>query len=93
MANKRNYGKSEVDCWLDVGGLMSSPHQKRKRVGNCNYCKDSCILTKDHKIPKSKGGRGKENTHYVCKSCNAAKGSLTHEEFNELVVKIAANWA
>jgi len=37
--------------------------------------------TKDHVIPRSRGGRGVENMVYACFECNNLKSNFTAEEF------------
>lgn len=38
------------------------------------------FLTKDHIIPKSKGGKGKDNYQILCDSCNSKKGNRSEGE-------------
>lgn len=51
----------------------------------CYYCRDKLHVgnrTRDHIIPKSKGGiLSKTNKVFACKTCNFSKGSLTIEEW------------
>jgi 5-methylcytosine-specific restriction endonuclease McrA len=53
----------------------------------CYYCKEYLTdlnRTKDHVIPKSKGGKlTKDNKVYACRKCNRNKGDLTIEEWME----------
>jgi len=54
--------------------------------GRCAYCprilKGKRIKSIDHKIPLSRGGSNwPNNLQLVCFSCNAKKGSRTHDEF------------
>jgi 5-methylcytosine-specific restriction endonuclease McrA len=52
--------------------------------GVCAYCHGRFgeRLEVDHKIPRSRGGTNdRENLHLVCRQCNVAKGTMTHEEF------------
>jgi 5-methylcytosine-specific restriction endonuclease McrA len=38
--------------------------------------------TRDHKIPKARGGAyGKQNTALACLACNAVKKEMTEDEF------------
>ena len=51
----------------------------------CHYC--GCALgqwtaTIDHKVPRAKGGAGKqENFVLACQLCNSDKGDQMHDEF------------
>lgn len=52
----------------------------------CHYC--PAILndqnrTKDHKIPRVRGGRGKDNYVFACRKCNPEKADTPYEEFIE----------
>lgn len=53
----------------------------------CPYCLKELPVeeaTRDHKIPRSRGGKTvPENIEIVCGECNSKKGSLTPEEFKE----------
>ena len=53
----------------------------------CYYCNEylnDLNRTKDHVIPKSKGGKlTKDNKVYACRRCNRSKGDLTIEEWIE----------
>lgn len=46
--------------------------------------------TKDHLIPRGRGGKGlKNNTVDACRSCNADKGNLTLDEYR---IVLAFRW-
>lgn len=51
----------------------------------CPYCLEQIPeghRTRDHKIPKSRGGKNEpENIVICCDKCNHEKGSLTPEEY------------
>ena len=56
------------------------------------YAEDGTMMTKDHIIPKSKGGADKvSNMQTMCYPCNKAKGAkcLGHEK--EYIVGVASN--
>jgi 5-methylcytosine-specific restriction endonuclease McrA len=57
----------------------------RKNKYICHFCNKKikgCYLTRDHKIPKSRGGTGSwENTLLSCKKCNLRKADMSYEEF------------
>ena len=50
----------------------------------CHYCR--CLLTdknrtRDHQVPKSKGGNGRLNYIYACFKCNNERGDMDYELF------------
>lgn len=50
----------------------------------CVYCGAEfhwMALTKDHVLPKSRGGQHGNNLAPACRPCNAAKGRLTPREY------------
>lgn len=51
--------------------------------GNCcAYCRQPALLTKDHRVPLSRGGRHIiENILPACRPCNSRKFNRTEEEF------------
>jgi 5-methylcytosine-specific restriction endonuclease McrA len=50
----------------------------------CVYCGSNKILTLDHVIPQSKGGKDSwDNLVTACRSCNAEKADLTLEEYGK----------
>lgn len=55
----------------------------------CSYCgreySDRIKKTKDHLVPKSKGGNGRENIIHCCGDCNNIKADRTPEEFAEFL--------
>lgn len=64
----------------------------------CFYCEkiieSSADLTKDHIIPKSKGGSNKKNNIVIsCKHCNNSKASRTLQEFMSYVMKHKTKWS
>lgn len=56
---------------------------QRSKRQTCVYCGITTKrITRDHVIPKSKGGRGMHsNTVWACQACNLSKGSRTPEEW------------
>ena len=62
---------------------------RRIQENRCVYC--DCTLVRDtervdHIIPLSRGGDNTAgNIQLVCASCNAAKGSMTDDEFREKI--------
>ena len=55
----------------------------------CYYCNE--ILTKktasrDHLLPRCKGGKTKDNIVLCCKRCNSEKGSMTEDEYREYLL-------
>lgn len=51
--------------------------------GLCFYCgkPPSSGMTRDHLIPLSRGGFGKQNIVGACGNCNHAKANMTLQEF------------
>ena len=48
----------------------------------CAYCGRTALLTRDHIVPKSRGGTSeKDNIILVCRCCNESKGNLLLEEW------------
>lgn len=57
---------------------------KKKQGMKCVYCgcTNELIMTIDHKIPLSRGGKDNDSNKQVCcRICNALKGPLTDEEY------------
>jgi len=47
----------------------------------CRYCGTNKKLTKDHIVPKSRGGlNARKNYQVLCRYCNSTKGALTDIE-------------
>ncbi len=64
----------------------------------CLYCGNRFAtpqLTRDHVIPRSRGGGdGWSNSASCCRKCNQAKGNRTPEEWNRLLLAVPymPNW-
>jgi HNH endonuclease len=71
---------------MQSSGLAQLLHAAKHR---CYYCKREMILsrgqpntvTRDHKVPRSRGGRGAANIVAACARCNNVKGNMTDTEF------------
>ncbi len=73
----KNYTAKEVKKNLKL---------KKKNGNRCVYCDctNQLILTIDHKMPVSRGGKETEsNKQIACFICNQLKGSLTDSEFKK----------
>lgn len=58
--------------------LLRQPREKHE----CHYCGRTTRLTKDHVIPRSRGGSDDDsNIVFACRNCNAAKGDRTPQEW------------
>lgn len=80
------YSCSHKRCTACIGSKRHEP----KMVGFCAYCGAYGTLTKDHIVPKSRGGsRGPENIAWVCRPCNWGKADLLLDEW--LLIKQATN--
>ena len=77
---------------------MRRMHKPNPRVSrgrrSCYYC--SCLFnwddptsdyypSREHKQPKSRGGKWKGNVVLACRRCNNEKGDLTVEEYKEFL--------
>lgn len=50
--------------------------------GHCTYCDKEALLTLDHVIPLSRGGKhSKDNVVPACQRCNSSKNARTPEEW------------
>lgn len=65
---------------ISSGFLVNGP----KVIGACHYC-GGVATTRDHVIPKSKGGSGAGNIVPACGPCNRRKGSMDYREFMKLI--------
>lgn len=66
-------GKHTMAEWLEKCDLFGQ---------SCAYCGEARKLTRDHKIPITRGGTDNiVNIVPACKSCNSAKHNSTVEEF------------
>jgi len=54
------------------------PRCETREIARCCYCDSLCVPTKDHVIPKCRGGRF---TMKTCSACNTSKGSLSLVEW------------
>lgn len=55
---------------------------------NCYYCGKKLTvytITRDHKTPRSRGGRGSGNIVGACWKCNNVKGDMTEWEFRRRI--------
>jgi len=57
--------------------------------GKCCYCEVDLYLalnySRDHIVPKSKGGKGSNNLRPCCCHCNGEKGDMLLREYIELL--------
>lgn len=62
--------------------LMRQSRRADRGERVCTYCGTEDDLTRDHVMPKSRGGANDdENKVWACRSCNSAKGDRTPEEW------------
>lgn len=53
-------------------------------------CSERKLLTIDHKVPRSKGGKNNDaNLQTMCRGCNGAKGDMTQAEWEKVRAKSA----
>jgi len=68
-----NGGSHTLAEWVDKCALLGNV---------CFYCGEAKPLTRDHKVPLTRGGSDDiENIIPACRSCNTRKGTLTAQEF------------
>lgn len=75
--------------WL-ARAWTSNPHCRYCGVRTTDpreaYRSDGTHATTDHVLPRSRGGGNPDNRVIACRDCNALKGDLTLEEFEEAVI-------
>lgn len=73
---------------------MRNPQTKnqRKRKFYSIITADFQVLTRDHFIPKSKGGVGSDNLVPACETCNAKKADMPGSVFLNIVKGIEDDW-
>lgn len=76
--------------WYDRGHEFvpheAMPWVRKMRLEPCHYCGIAPAGTIDHKVPTSKGGRWiKTNVVPACHPCNNLKGTLSYEDFMEIL--------
>lgn len=65
--------------------------EEQKKVTNCRYCGAESPDSMDHIVPASKGGKHiRENLQLICKWCNYAKYTRSHEEYEDWLRQIVA---
>jgi len=81
------YKRPRVFCYVEIPGeavkLIEQP-QKQSPLPKCWYC-GAPAKTKDHVIPRSKGGRGAGNKVWACLRCNQEKSNLLLEDYRAFV--------
>jgi len=89
MRDKRISEEKRIDYRpkriISLPELAAKTHQTHdKAFIQCHYCGKLVAIsriTRDHKIPKSKGGIGKENIVPACRSCNTEKADMMYIEY------------
>lgn len=64
-------------------------------MNHCNYCglsSEVIKLTKDHVIPKKKGGKRLGNIVPACQPCNSIKGDRSIEEARPRLIQRIIKW-
>lgn len=68
---------------------MKPTKQPPSETRTCVYCRrrvNGKDVTKDHVIPKSRGGKGGSNVVDCCKRCNSMKGDQTPAEWASMIL-------
>lgn len=64
----------------------------KETVVECPYCGSANPTSLDHKLPVSKGGKHEVgNFQLICHSCNMAKFTHTHDEYDAWLGQIVAH--
>ena len=84
---------SWVDSYLDKQQHLGKKKEQAQFKAQCRYCRikfdEDIEKTKDHVIPKSKFGYDvKENRVFACYECNQWKGSMTLDEWHDVLKKV-----
>ncbi len=59
-----------------------TPTRKKKQYRQCHYCDSFDYVTRDHKVPKSKGGSNDDgNIVWSCGACNQLKADIPYGKF------------
>jgi hypothetical protein len=87
-----------VKTWVENSKLIQEFKQLHPNNRFCCYCGvelNEAIVSREHVIPKSKGGKGYslscENIKPCCRDCNTEKGNLTLREYIGTLNIIFAN--
>jgi 5-methylcytosine-specific restriction endonuclease McrA len=77
-----------TQSWVSTVAQQAKPLLRQTKRGQvqaelrCHYCGSTSDLTRDHIVPRSRGGSLEpDNIVYACRSCNSAKGDRTPEEW------------
>ena len=61
----------------------------RRYGGRCAYCHATCVVTMDHVVPLSRGGRHSiGNVLPACRSCNASKKHLLLADWRNRILRL-----
>ena len=83
IAKALSVSVSEVRLVSDAATpLIRQSRRPDRGARMCAYCGSEDDMTRDHVLPKSRGGSHDEsNKVWACRSCNSAKGNRTPEEW------------
>lgn len=71
-----------MEIVFDTHNHARQVYVNRRKLGFCAYCGTYDTMTKDHVVPLCRGGSTTpRNVAFVCRSCNASKGSMSLREW------------
>src|ERR1043166_8431150 len=83
-ADRPHLGMVRKGCWVEWKETSPDSNKWYSKVSSnrCWYCGRTGKLTRDHVVPKSKGGTNRHNNILpTCYDCNQEKRNLSLEEY------------
>ncbi len=82
--DRPHLGMVRQGCWVEWKGTSFDTGKYYSKVSSkrCWYCGKAGKMTRDHVVPKSKGGTSRHNNILpACYDCNQEKKNLSLEEY------------